>query len=111
MELPAVRTAPVQDAGLDRGRLDRSALGSAQHLDGHPHRGGEVPALLESILELLHEVLGVPPDRDEPVFVRHASVEQHVVEGGARGAAVDLAHEDLDLVGLHLLGEDVRQRL
>src|SRR5207247_1869240 len=38
-------------------------------------------------------------------------VEQDVIHAGAAGLAVDLTHEDLDLVGFHLLGEDRGERL
>ena len=47
------------------------------------------------------------PDGDELVLVGHRAVEQDVVDRRARSVSVDLPHQDLDLVGLHLLGEDV----
>src|SRR6266700_4204704 len=66
-ELPSLLPRSVEDAGLDRLGLDRSVVGSSEHLDGLLHRGLEVPAILEPVLELGHEVLGVAADRDEPV--------------------------------------------
>jgi hypothetical protein len=45
------------------------------------------------------------------VLVGDGAVEQHVVDLVAAGVLARLADEDLDLVGLHLLREDRRQRL
>ena len=110
-ELPAVRPRAVQHAGLDASASIVRPSGDPRTSTAVADGRREVPALRVAAFEGLGEVLGVSADRDEPVLVVDGAVEQHVVDRAARGVAVDLAHEDLDLVGLHLLGEDVREGL
>src|SRR5439155_4411839 len=53
----------------------------------------------------------VATDRYEPLFVGDGSIEQDVVDTRRPRSPVYLTDHDLDLVGLHLLGEDGGERL
>ena len=106
-----MRPGAVQDPGLDIVRGDLALVGRAERLHAGADRRRQIPALLVLLLQRLGQILGMSADRDEPVLVGDAAVEQHVVERGARDVAVHLSDQDLDLVRLHLLGEDRRERL
>jgi hypothetical protein len=110
-ELPAVHPGAVQDACLHIAHRDLALIGRAEGRHACSDRGRQIPAFLELLLHGFRQVLRVSPDGDEPVLIRDAAVEHHVVKRGAGHVAVDLPDQDLDLVWLHLLGEDRGERL
>src|SRR5437899_4639031 len=111
-ELPALGSGPIEHACLDLVVGDLTLLRhGAQCLHGRADRRREIPAFLEPIAERVGQLLGMATDRDEPLFVRDGSVEQDVVDARCPRSPINLADHDLDLVGLHLLGEDGGERL
>src|SRR5437016_3947556 len=111
-ELAALGSGPIEHACLDLVVGDLTLLRhGAQRLHGSADRRREIPAFMEPIAERVGQLLGVATDRDEPLFVRDGSVEQDVVDARCPRSPINLADHDLDLVGLHLLGEDGGERL
>ena len=103
---------PVEHPGLDLVVRDLALLRhGAQRLHRGPDRRRAIPAFLEPIAERVGQLFGVAADRDEALFVGDGSIEQDVVDPDVPALPVDLADHDLDLIGLHLLGEDGGERL
>ena len=101
----------LQIEAVELRRDDLAPLGPGERLHRLPDRGRQVPPRLVGVLDRGGDLLRMATDRDELVLIRHGAVEEHVVDLGVTVRLRDLADEDLDLVRLHLLREDRRERL
>ena len=118
---------PVMRRKVRRGRLRSSTAtsswvgassrvgppaGSApSRLDGQRERLGQVHALAPLLLQAGLDLLRSPAHGDEAVLVGDRAVVGEPVDLVGLGVAADLGDDDLDLVGLGLLGEHRAQGL
>ncbi len=98
---------------LGRGELAGGATGGvgAEQAHGQQQRLGQVQALAPLLLQAGLDLLRSPAHGDEPVLVGHRAVVGEPVDLVGLGGRADLGDDDLDLVGLGLLGEHRAQGL
>src|SRR6266540_39473 len=112
-EAPELAPAPgaVQDGDFQVLGGDGPLAAVPQGPHRRPDAASQIPVLPVVVPEVLGELLGQPPDAHVALLVGDAPVEQHVEDLVLLRTVPHLRHQDLHLVGFHLLGEDGRQGL
>src|SRR5580704_7726078 len=102
--------APAQGGHLQIGRGER-AVRPGQGGGGGLERRREVPSLLPGGRNPLVDGLGIAPEDGEVVLVGDRPLVGDVVQLIGPGGVAQLGDQDLDLEGLHLVGEHVPEIL
>ena len=108
----AARPGPIEQRDLELIGGERRAVG-AEHLGAELERVAEAPCLSTYCsFERLGDLLGLAAEHRVALLVHHDAVVEEVVHLGVVVAgAADLGDEQLHLVRLHLVGEDLAERL